>query len=123
MPEDNKQDIGDAFAAKASELLKEFTVRLEQTRADAVRLLEAYHKQDGPSQLRIEYLRIRYENHRQEFFGSQQAFNILVRQASQWMQHGSASPAVRLELEVRLADFERMMQAMHMFFAQHNINP
>ena len=115
------QEVGDAFAAKAAQLLKEFTQRMERERDDVVRLLEAYNKQDGPPQLRAEYLRARYENHRHDFHGSMATYNTLSRQSSQWLQHGDVSPPIKLELEVRLADFERTMQSMHMFYAQHDM--
>jgi hypothetical protein len=56
-------------------------------------------------------------NERDEFNNSRKIFDLLLRRASQWVEHGiPPKPGLEMELELRLADFERMLRSMEQFF-------
>lgn len=114
------EEIGNAFASKACELLKEFSKRLDQMRAAGIKLQETYHT--GRPSTSPEYLRQRYAMLFQEFNTSLPVYQMLIRQSSQWIQHGKASqPHLQLEMEVRLSDFEQKLRIMQGFLALDNM--
>jgi hypothetical protein len=122
MAKDANEEIGNAFAKKACALMKEFTQRLERMQGTAVQLLDMYHGTGMPA-ISPEYTRQRIQLIAQDFNNSMHAYNVLIRQSSQWVQHGKSSePSLQLELEIRLADFERMLSSMQQFFAMTNIS-
>lgn len=123
---EDDDEVGDAFAETACELLKEFIHRLERTQAEVVRLLELRYKQSSVIEPMPEYsfgfLIERLSGIRDDFSKSRHTFHILQSQASQWMIHGDTSPHRRLELEVRLSHFEHLIDSTEELFTRHGLD-
>jgi hypothetical protein len=114
-------ETANAFAETACKLLTEYTARLVTQKQEVVKILDQLHS-SRTSEMDSTYLRQRYTNEWDEFWGSKVVFEGLCRKASQWIEHGkSPEPNLELELEVRLADFENKLQTMHDFFDSNRV--
>lgn len=110
---------GNNFAKTACTLLQEYTNRLRATQAELCELTEvAARDQSRPL---LEYIRLRVQWEHQRFREQRAAYLKLIRQSSQWLQHGDdPEPHFRLELDVRLTDFEQTVKTMDEFFMSQN---
>ncbi len=106
----------DEFAIKASELLAEYTKRIQDIRSDATELLDKmYSPEKGEYNT---FYKERFIAMGKEFNKSSRVYSKLSRQCSQWLNHGTISkPHLRLEMEIRLADLEDLMRATEVFFS------
>jgi hypothetical protein len=110
------------FAETACKLLSEYTNRLAAQKQEVVTILDRFHESSTIHYDLKSYLRSRYRNEMDEFLHSRQTFEVLIRKVSQWVEHGtSPKPGLELELELRLADFERMLRSMDDFFQSNSI--
>jgi len=112
----NDQDHGDAFAAKACELIKENAARIRNVKAELSAFADKQYLESSGTLQR--YLDKRWEYEKQSFEAFSPIYKDLIRKSSQWLQHGRIpSPELRLELEIRLADFEKLLSDCNVFFA------
>jgi hypothetical protein len=101
---------GDKFAMTACQLLREYTQRLQDLKQELMRLAEKIHGARA-SKMDMAYAETRYHHEMLSFQQSLSTYHKLMRQASQWIEHGKVlSPHLRLELEIRLDDFERLVR-------------
>lgn len=113
-------ETSDAFAETACKLLIEYTARLAKQKQEVLAIMDRYHDTRG-SKIDSRYLRQRLDDEKRHFFRSRRVLEELNRKASQWIEHGrSPRPHLELELKVRLADFEEMVQSMDEFFDSSN---
>jgi hypothetical protein len=108
---------GDNFAATASALLRQYTHRLLKVRSELWKSLEASQESDVLKAAERVHARFQYE--RKAFLHHKSVYQALIRQVSQWLQHGAEpEPHLRLDMEIRLRDFEQTVRSMEEFFAE-----
>lgn len=114
-------DIGNAFAETSCKLLKEYTERLLAIKSEMTKLLEGFHA-SVDRRLDPLYVHERFNTERMAFEEHYPTFEKLIRQSSQWVEHGKPpKPHLQLELEVRLSDFETLIRSMRQFFRSQRI--
>jgi hypothetical protein len=109
-------EMGDKFADTACKLIKEYSARLLATKTELSKLIDQANT-CNQQKFEIDYLRRRFEQERIFFHNSAAGYSKLIRQTSQWLEHGKEiSPHLRLELEVRVEDLQSLLQGVEYLF-------
>lgn len=109
-------EIGDKFAETACKLIKEYSDRLLASKTEMAKLIDQAIAGEQ-QKAEIDHLRSRFQQERVFFEKSNASYSKLLRQSSQWLEHGKEiSPHLRLELEVRLLDLKALLQSLDFMY-------
>lgn len=101
-----KRNLSTGFAQAAIPLLKEYTTKLDVLTEKLQRLRQESKRGGHGGFLETSQLALR-----DTFLGMEPAMEDLARRVSQRIEHGVLDDFARLELRLRLAEFESTMQS------------
>lgn len=100
-----EQNEAQRMASRLTPLLKEYTEKLRELSGELRTIQKSYDMQQV-SPKAFTRLRLDFDAKRFSYNRLSPAANDLIRQASQLVEHGKVETVTRLELALRLAEFE-----------------
>jgi hypothetical protein len=94
------------MASRLSPLLKEYTEKLRELCGEVRTIQESYAKAGAVQSQARAHLQLDFEGKRFGYNRLSTPATDLIRQASQLVEHGKVETVTRLELALRLAEFE-----------------
>lgn len=102
------------FVVIACKLLKEYTDRTQKKKSELSELIDKMNLAGPGKTLQILSQRAHFET--MSFQRALTVYSKLIRKVSQWVEHAkSAPPGLQLELEMRLAELEFLVDDLEMF--------
>ena len=120
---DSTESVND-FVATACRLLKEYAERTLKTKSEFADLVNQVNSlkpapnlgQTTMDRRNYDFLIQKVHFQHASFERARKVYEKLIRKVSQWLEHGKPSPpGLQLELEIRLADLEYLVNDLEWF--------